>query len=232
MVYSTSTASRSLCASPTPPQPGAAAHRRPHHTVGSQGVCSGSARGDIQVGRERLAPSMPRSALGRLLDRPRPGLHQRPQGHGRRSRSAVAEVRDTITIGTARIDFELEAECPRPVAVALKFGFLAVLYLSCSGWRARRFATARVALGRSRALAGMDDATGSTWPPPAWAGTAPWAAATGVETAAGLAAWPPTTSPTARCWAARRSPTSHSNSFASSAHARLVPQGEPWCLRI
>ena len=114
-----------------------------------------------------------------------------------------------------------------PVAVALKFGFLAVLYLFLL-WMAR---SALKDLRRSADDGGAD--RGPTTPtPPACTrrlgGDARAARPSCASAPApGCARARPTTSPTARCSAAAtQADIVLEDSFASSRHARLVPHGD------
>ena len=59
-------------------------------------------------GPERLAPARRAAQRGRALDRDRPGLHQRHQGERAPWGEAVLQPGDELTLGLARLHFELE----------------------------------------------------------------------------------------------------------------------------
>lgn len=119
-----------------------------------------------------------------------------------------------------------------PVAVALKFGFLAVLYLFLL-WMAR--SALRDLRGSSAAEAvpsqGLEDATGMHVAADGLGGEGLGAPRLRVESAAGLrggAAYD--LSDGAVLGRSAESDIPLEDSFASSAHARLVPQGDTMVL--
>lgn len=119
-----------------------------------------------------------------------------------------------------------------PVAVALKFGFLAVLYLFLL-WMAR--SALRDLRGSTAAEAassqGMEDATGMHVAAAGLGGVSLGAPRLRVESAAGLrggAAYD--LSDGAVLGRSADSDIPLEDSFASSAHARLVPQGDTMVL--
>ena len=83
--------------------------------------------------RQRLAPARRGAPFGRRLDRARPRLHQRRQGQRPpRSRRPVAQARRRDRarhLARRPSSWSRTRWSSTPIAVALKFGFLAVLYL-------------------------------------------------------------------------------------------------------
>ena len=122
-----------------------------------------------------------------------------------------------------------------PVAVALKFGFIAVLYLFLL-WMARSAlkdlrntgGAGAAADGRGGGRPPTRTPPACTSPPPASAGTATRARrGCGWRPPRGCATASPTTSPTAPCSGrGDQSDIQLEDSFASTSHARLLPQGD------
>ena len=105
-----------------------------------------------------------------------------------------------------------------PIAVALKFGFLAVLYLFLL-WVA--WSAARDVAGRRRPLAGVDDVRRD--------GAEPAAIGARLEVVAAMGHEPGTIFEIHDEAVLGRAPTSDvqiEDSFASSAHARIFPRGQ------
>ena len=177
---------------------------------------------------ERLPPPRGGPPQRRQVDRQGPRLHQRRQGQRAPDhRPAVAEVRrhDRARHLDHRLRPRVTVELD-PVAVALKFGFLAVLYLFLL-WMARSAMKdlRRGAGGAPAALA--DDATGMHQASQGFAPDAGGEPKLRVETAAGLRAGSAySLAEGAVLGRGDQADIQLQDTFASSQHARLAPQGD------
>ena len=182
--------------------------------------------------RERLPPPRGGPPVGRLLDRratSAPPTASRSTAAASTAPQSLAPG-DAIELGTSRVDFELECRVELdPIAVALKFGFLAVLYLFLL-WVARS-ALKDLRRGTEAAYAGPSADRGrhghARRRPRLDGGETAVRRSCGSAPRRACAPGPPTISAKARSLAGATRRTSGSRTLSPPRdHARLVPQGD------